>query len=204
MNVPSPWLRNSWPGNGIVVVGFVADVEVEVAVVVVVGPGRGLRRVVDGRQAGREGHVGERAVAVVVQQRVGMPPVAAEPAAAQDQDVGGAVVVVVGLDEVEPAVEAVESGLLAAVAERAVAVAGEVAQTALRVGGRDDRCRARRRRRSRRRHAAGTGRAALTPGCGRDVGEAREAARRRRRSRAGCGTPAARRPGTRRWSCRRC
>ncbi len=125
-------------GEGIVVVGFVADVEVEVAVVVVVCPRRGLGRIVDRCQAGGEGHVREGAVAVVVQQRVGDTPVAAEPAAAQDQQVGGAVVVVVGLHQVEPPVQTSEPGRLAAVAKGAVAASGEIAQAALGVGGRDD------------------------------------------------------------------
>ena len=54
-------------------------------------------------QAGCLGDILERAVAVVAQQRVGMQPRFAEPAAADHVDVRPAVVVVVGMVDVDAA-----------------------------------------------------------------------------------------------------
>jgi hypothetical protein len=79
---------------------LVADEQVQEPVVVDVGPDRRLRPGRRLRQAARHGDVGERPVAVVAQQRL---PLRRFPAATQHQDVEMAVVVVVGLDDVQPA-----------------------------------------------------------------------------------------------------
>ena len=74
------------------------------------------------RQAAGGGDVGERAVAVVAQQRLALRQL---PAAAQHQDVEAAVVVVVGLHDVQAAELIGQAGLRRPLGERAVAVAAE-------------------------------------------------------------------------------
>ena len=54
------------------------------------------------QQAGLFGDVLKRPVAVVAQERKRIMPFDTEPGAAQDEDVGPAVVVVIGLQDVEP------------------------------------------------------------------------------------------------------
>ena len=103
---------------------LVADVEVEVAVVVGVAPGGGLRRTTMlGQPARGEGDVGEPPGAVVAQQRPGVASRPPQPGAAQDVDVEVAVVVEVGLHQVEPAEEAGQPAGLGAVDQRAAVVA---------------------------------------------------------------------------------
>ena len=74
-----------------------------------------------------ECHVGERASTVVPQQRVRVPAFRTQPRAAQDQQVHVAVVVVVGLDHVQTAVQSEQTGFGGAFGERAVPVVSEVA-----------------------------------------------------------------------------
>jgi len=104
--------------------GFVADEEVEMAVVVVVEPSGRLRGI-EAEEAGFLGDVGEGAVAVVAEERVGIAAHVGEPGAAEDEDIDEAVVVVVGLDQVEPAGEAEEAGFGGALGEGGVAVVDE-------------------------------------------------------------------------------
>ena len=111
---------------------LVADEEVEPAVAVVIGPRAGLGRVL-GIESGFARDVGEDA-AIVAQQRVGEG--LDEPAAAEDEDVRVAVVVVVGVDEVEPAQEALEPRLGRPVDEAARAIALEVAEGVQQAAGR--------------------------------------------------------------------
>src|SRR5688572_3556645 len=79
---------------------FVADEQIEKAIVVDIGPGRGLRAGQHLRQSARDRHVGKGAVAVVAQQRLALRHL---PPAAQHQNVEMAVVVVVGLQDVQAA-----------------------------------------------------------------------------------------------------
>src|SRR5439155_16836522 len=90
-----------------VVARFVADIEIEKTIVIEVGPGSAVG--IDGiHQAGFAGHVGEGAVAVVAEQS--RPYGVLQPGAARNKQVQEAIVVVVGLDEIEPAVVVHESG----------------------------------------------------------------------------------------------
>ena len=98
---------------------LVADVEVDPAVVVVVGPRRRVRREHAVGEAGGLGHVGEYAVTVVAQQRVAHRNL---PAAAVDEQVEIAVVVVVGVAGVQAAELGSEPGRLGAILEGAVAL----------------------------------------------------------------------------------
>ena len=96
----------------------------------------------EAEQAARLGDVLERetalgVAAVVAQQRVGMAAGVAPPGAAQNQHVGIAVVVVVGLDEIEPTVEPAQEGFGGALAEAAVARVLEVAQGVVEIPRRD-------------------------------------------------------------------
>ena len=79
---------------------LVADKQVHEPVVVDIGPHRRLRAGGRPGQAARLCDVGERAVAVVAQQRLALGD---HPRAAQGEDVEAAVVVVVGLHDVQPA-----------------------------------------------------------------------------------------------------
>ena len=79
---------------------LVADEQIDEAVVVDVGPRRRLRAGGRAGQAARDRHVGERAVAVVAEQRLALRRL---PPAAQHEHVLAAVVVVVGLQQVQPA-----------------------------------------------------------------------------------------------------
>ena len=82
------------------------------------------------------GHIGEGAVAVVPQQRFALSHF---PSAAQHQDVHAAVVVVIGLNHVQPAQLAVEPCCGGPVCEGAVAVVAEVVHRPATVEiGRDD------------------------------------------------------------------
>ena len=82
------------------------------------------------------GHVGEGAVAIVPQQRVALGQL---PPAAQHEDVLAAVVVVVGLNQVQPAQLTVEPGCGRSLGERAIPVVAEVVQgsATVEVGGDD-------------------------------------------------------------------
>ena len=110
--------------------GFVADVEVEIAIEVVVAPGGGLGWVVVFPQAGCKGRVEEGAITRIPQQGIGVLTVFAEPSPAQDEQVEVAVVVVVGLDQVEPPQQPVEVGRLGLVRKGAVPPVVEKAQLA--------------------------------------------------------------------------
>ncbi len=89
------------------VLRLVPDEKIEPAVVVEVGEGGRLRGVL-AVDAGRNRDVLEGAVAAIAQQRVGDASLLGEPSAAQHEDIGMAVVVVVGVEQVEPADLAVE------------------------------------------------------------------------------------------------
>jgi hypothetical protein len=121
----------------VVVARFGGDVQVQVAVPVVVGPVGALARIPLLGQPGGEGDVDEPSGLVrplVLEQRHGVLAVVSEPpAAARDQDVGVAVGVVVGLREVQAALDALEAGRLAPVLEAALARVVEVARRVLRV-----------------------------------------------------------------------
>ena len=104
---------------------FVADEEVEPAVVVVIGPDRGMGATDGAAEARLGGDVGERPVAVVAQQGVAHREL---PAAAHHEEVEPAVVVVVGLHDVDAADVAAQAGRRRAVLERPVAAAMVVAQ----------------------------------------------------------------------------
>jgi hypothetical protein len=116
---------------------FAADVEIQVAVVVEVRPGRGLRRAVGFAEPGLEGDVGERAVAVVVQQRVGMPAVLPPPGASQHEEVVVTIIVIIGMDDVQAANDPGQSGLSRPLGERSIPVAVEEAQLPRRIRRRD-------------------------------------------------------------------
>jgi hypothetical protein len=103
---------------------LVADVEVEIAVHVHVREGARLGRV-EGQQARRLGHVVEARPAVVAQQRVGHAPVLLEPCAAQHDHVHVAVLVDVGVQQVEAAGDTRQPQLRAAVAEAPVALVAQ-------------------------------------------------------------------------------
>ena len=100
---------------------FIADVEIQVAVVIDIHPHGGLRRGWLG-EAGFRRDISEDAVAVVAKQRF---PLCRFPATAQHQDIQAAVIVVIGLDDVEPAQLGGQPRLRAAVAKRAVPVVVE-------------------------------------------------------------------------------
>jgi hypothetical protein len=120
---------------------FVADVEVEPAIAVVVGPSGGLRRIRRIRQAGGGGDVEEApalAGEVVAQQRVAHHAAVVHPAAAQDEQIRPAVVVEVGVHQVETAELHVEAPLPADVGEGAVAVVAEGFGVVAGVRGRGD------------------------------------------------------------------
>ena len=104
---------------------FAADEKIEQAVVVDVGPNRGLGA--GGRlgEAGGFGDVGECAVAIIFQERLALRNF---PAAAENEDVRAAVVVVVGLNDVEAAHLIGKVGLPGAIGEGAVAVVVEKVQ----------------------------------------------------------------------------
>lgn len=121
-------------GFGVV---FVADEEVEVAVVVEVGPGGGLGGA-EGEEAGADGDVFKGAVAAVVEEREGVFAEAAPPGTAEDEEVGVAVVVVVGGDEIEAAEFVGEAGCGGAIGEGAVAVVVEEVHGTGGVGGGGD------------------------------------------------------------------
>ena len=108
--------------------GFVADVEVEVAIEIVVAPGGGLGWVVVLPQAGGKGRIEEGASTRIPQQRIGVLAVFAEPSPAQDEQVEAAVVVVVGLHQVESPQQPVEVGHLGPVRKGAVPPVAEKAQ----------------------------------------------------------------------------
>ena len=107
--------------------GFVSDEEVEPSVAVEVEPAGGLGGM-EREEARLLGDIGEGAVAVVPQEGIGDAPELHEPGAPQDPDVGAAVVVVVGLHQVEAAVESDESGLAGAFLETSGACVAEEAQ----------------------------------------------------------------------------
>ncbi len=115
---------------------LVADEQIEQSIVVDIRPRRGLRARRRLCQSACRRHIGEGAVAVVPQQRLALGHL---PPAAQHQDVLAAVVVVVGLNHVQPAQLAVEPRCGRPFGERAVAVVAEVVQrTATVEVGRDD------------------------------------------------------------------
>jgi hypothetical protein len=87
---------------------LVADEQIEQAIAVDVGPGRGLRAGGWLCQSARHGNVGERAIAVVPQQRLALWHL---PSSAQQQNVLAAVVVVVGLHHIQPAQLTIEPGV---------------------------------------------------------------------------------------------
>jgi hypothetical protein len=100
---------------------FVAYVEIEESVVIDIHPHGSLRRGWLG-QAGFHGDIGEGAVTVVAQQGF---PHCRFPAAAQDQDIQAAVIVVIGLDNVVPTELGCQPRLRAAVGKRAIPVVVE-------------------------------------------------------------------------------
>ena len=89
-------------------------------------------------EAGGGGDVREAALAVVAQQGVADAAVGSQPAAAQDEDVGIAVVVVVGVHHVEAAQLTVEAGFPGTVDEAALAVVVEEAQGRAGIDGGSD------------------------------------------------------------------
>ncbi len=104
---------------------LVADEQIEESVVVDVHPHRRLRRSGRFSQAALGGDVGERPVAVVPQQRLALRHF---PAAAQNQNVFAAVVVVVGLQDVQAAELVGEARRLRPFRESAVAVVAEIVE----------------------------------------------------------------------------
>ena len=81
--------------------GLIADEQIQPAVVVVVGKGRCMGRV-QREQSGTPRHIRKSAVAVVAQQGVGHTALFPHPSPAQNEQIDIAVVVVVGLFEVDP------------------------------------------------------------------------------------------------------
>ena len=81
--------------------GLIADEQIQPTVVVVVGKGCCVGRV-QGEQAGAPRHVRKGAVAVIAQQRVWHAALFPHPSTAQNEQIDIAVVVVVGLLEIDP------------------------------------------------------------------------------------------------------
>jgi hypothetical protein len=98
---------------------LVADEQIEPAVVVEIEPRHRMRRIDRAGEACLARHIGESAIAVVAQQRVAHRDL---PAAAMDEEIEMAVVVVVGLRGVEAAQLRQQPRRLGAILERPVAV----------------------------------------------------------------------------------
>ena len=107
---------------------FIADIQIEVAVVVVVAPGCRLTRVVHLAEPRIERHIGEGPVTVVPQQGVGMPAEIAKPRTSQDEEVHVAIVVVIGLDDVQASVQTEEPRFGRALREGPVLIVSEEAE----------------------------------------------------------------------------
>ena len=106
----------------------VGDVEVLQAIVVVVAPGCRLTRVVHLAEPRIERHIGEGPVTVVPQQGVGMPAEIAKPRTSQDEEVHVAIVVVIGLDDVQASVQTEEPRFGRALREGPVLIVSEEAE----------------------------------------------------------------------------
>lgn len=115
---------------------FVSDEKVQISIPVVVGPASGLRRP-EAEQAGLPRAIRERTVPLVVKEGVGMPPLVPQPRTPEDEYIRVAVVVVVSLNEVQPAGQALESGRLGPVLERTVPAVLEVPNLLVQAPGGD-------------------------------------------------------------------
>src|SRR3984893_4945906 len=98
---------------------FAAHKQVQVAVVVDIGPHGRLSVCSRFGQAARGGHIGECAIAIVLQQRLALGKL---PRSTQDKNVEATIIVVVGLHEVQSAQLIAQSGLSRVVGKCAVAV----------------------------------------------------------------------------------
>ena len=83
---------------------------------------------VQGEQAGAPCHVHKSAVAVIAQQRVWHAAFFPHPSTAQNEQIDIAVVVVVGLFEIDPPYLTVYPGRCRGLGKRAIALVVEVAQ----------------------------------------------------------------------------
>src|SRR5438876_1613128 len=98
---------------------LIADKKVQKPIIIKVSPHRALSRCRANRQPGLAGNIGERAVAVVPQKRAAH---GIAPAASQNMDVQPAVIVVIGLEKVEPSQLTCESGLSTSIREAPITV----------------------------------------------------------------------------------